>query len=471
MSKIKRVLALLLAMAMVLGTTLTTFAAAPTPVAVVPTSTITVTGLAAIDGTSTEPTTVHMYQAVRWDANASNWVVEDWAEPYITLDTTKKAYVINDAVELGKAVPEKAFDSTTTKGTSVEFVNIPVGAYVILAASKSATYNTMVAETYDSTQTYMAAKNATVVAKTSGYVVGKAADDNFVAKGETVTFTITTTFPSFENADSADNAFSIVDTPNGLDITGIKSIAIGGTDVDVKDILAGYAGENETYAGSYVINLTSQIGTANENAGKAVVVTYDAIVTANDGYSNTVNTYRNDTKLGDDKTEGFTGNITITKYAEDGTTILNNAEFEVYEGTKTSVEADSTSAPLYFIKTGDGVYDLAKSTDTGATKTIVATNGTVQINGIDEGKYWFKETKAPEGYSVNDNGVEIEITDEEATAAVDNISKMGSLNDTKLSTLPSTGGIGTTIFTIGGCLIMITAAGLFFASRRKSAKK
>ena len=41
--------------------------------------------------------------------------------------------------------------------------------------------------------------------------------------------------------------------------------------------------------------------------------------------------------------------------------------------------------------------------------------------------------------------------------------------NTKLSELPSTGGIGTTIFTIGGCIIMIIAAGLFFASRRKKA--
>lgn len=40
----------------------------------------------------------------------------------------------------------------------------------------------------------------------------------------------------------------------------------------------------------------------------------------------------------------------------------------------------------------------------------------------------------------------------------------------KLSELPSTGGIGTTIFTIGGCAIMILAAGLFFASRRKESK-
>lgn len=42
--------------------------------------------------------------------------------------------------------------------------------------------------------------------------------------------------------------------------------------------------------------------------------------------------------------------------------------------------------------------------------------------------------------------------------------------NTKLTSLPSTGGIGTTIFTIGGCAIMIVAAGLFFASRRKSTK-
>ena len=42
--------------------------------------------------------------------------------------------------------------------------------------------------------------------------------------------------------------------------------------------------------------------------------------------------------------------------------------------------------------------------------------------------------------------------------------------NTHLTALPSTGGIGTTIFTIGGCAIMVIAAGLFFATRRKSVK-
>ena len=42
-----------------------------------------------------------------------------------------------------------------------------------------------------------------------------------------------------------------------------------------------------------------------------------------------------------------------------------------------------------------------------------------------------------------------------------------AIPNTQLSKLPSTGGIGTTIFTIGGCAIMIAAAALFFAGRRK----
>ena len=39
--------------------------------------------------------------------------------------------------------------------------------------------------------------------------------------------------------------------------------------------------------------------------------------------------------------------------------------------------------------------------------------------------------------------------------------------NTKLVKLPSTGGIGTTIFTVAGCGIMIAAAFFFFAGRKK----
>ena len=65
--------------------------------------------------------------------------------------------------------------------------------------------------------------------------------------------------------------------------------------------------------------------------------------------------------------------------------------------------------------------------------------------------------------TTNENGTVTGVTAENPENIV--------MKDNKLSALPSTGGIGTTIFTIAGCVIMIAAAGLFFASRKKSDNK
>ena len=94
---------------------------------------------------------------------------------------------------------------------------------------------------------------------------------------------------------------------------------------------------------------------------------------------------------------------------------------------------------------------------------IVAEDGKVIAKGLDDGEYKIVEEKAPAGYSV---------------VSVDNATITNGTNptvevdvaDTQLHSLPHTGGIGTTIFTIAGCVIMIAAAGLFFATRRKTQK-
>ena len=99
---------------------------------------------------------------------------------------------------------------------------------------------------------------------------------------------------------------------------------------------------------------------------------------------------------------------------------------------------------------------------------VTAVNGTVTVEGLDEGTYHIEEKVAPDGYSINEKIEDVTLSVEgEATAVLEGTREV---LDTKLSSLPSTGGIGTTIFTIAGCLIMVAAAGLFFASRRKSAK-
>ena len=130
-------------------------------------------------------------------------------------------------------------------------------------------------------------------------------------------------------------------------------------------------------------------------------------------------------------------------------------------------EENSGVSALRFIKLGDGIYKLALAdNEATSTDTLVAVNGTLTVKGLDEGTYWFEETKAPEGYSINVDGASATIKESKDK----NVTVPTSLKDTKLSALPSTGGIGTTIFTIAGCLIMVAAAGLFFASRKRTNK-
>ena len=102
------------------------------------------------------------------------------------------------------------------------------------------------------------------------------------------------------------------------------------------------------------------------------------------------------------------------------------------------------------------------------TEVTTGEDGTLKVEGLASGTYTFKEVTAPTGYHINETPTVVELT--VSGTATDVFSATGNMIDSTLSSLPSTGGIGTTIFTIGGCAIMIIAAALFFASRRKAAK-
>lgn len=460
MKKMRKIFAVLLTLAMVLAMSIPTFAAEVTEPVTSYSNKITVTGLS-----SQEEETVNLYAAITLNVDKNEWIVADWAKKYIKLSENGKKYEITDAAALAKAVSAQVppFQQKHVVGeTQVEFPDVPVGAYVVTASGVKITYSPMVAETYKDSETYMQAKDVTLVAKSTGYDVKKEAQDGFVKRGEEVTFKITTTFPSFETADSKDNNFKIIDTPTGLDIKEITSVEIGNAPLTaVEDYTTSKATNGE-----YTIEFTQKtIGTTNANAGKTVVVQYKAIVTSEEGYTNTANTFRKDVNMGNTEVKGYTGTIKLTKYAENGTTVLKGAEFKLYKGSKTDVKEKNIEA-LKFVKISDDVYKLALDTDEDKTSTLVSKNGVLTVKGLDEGEYWFEETKAPEGYSINTNGATATITENKTQ----NVTVNASLTDSKLSALPSTGGIGTTIFTIAGCLIMVTAAGLFFASRKKANK-
>ena len=154
----------------------------------------------------------------------------------------------------------------------------------------------------------------------------------------------------------------------------------------------------------------------------------------------------------------------MTKYAQNSTTTLSGAGFEVF---------DQDNNKLKFDRESDGVY--VYNPNGSVTEVFTKADGTVTVKGLECGIYTMKETTAPDGYSLNTETKNFEIKlvagKDKAESETDIINGVNTINDTKLSALPSTGGIGTTIFTIAGCVIMIAAAGLFFASRKKSDNK
>ena len=400
-----------------------------------------------------------MYQAVSIDKERNNWVVADWAQGFINDN-----YEIINAAGLTEAAEAQATTHTVRSNgkTSVEFNDMPIGVYVIRAAAANTTYNPMVANTYDNTQTYIAVKDAAVTAKSATVDLNKKEieGDNFVGKGETVTFEIETTFPYFDEK-AADKSFEIYDTPTGMKITSVESVTIGGVSVEGKSFT-----ESD---GTYTINLTDQIQENNKNAGKKVVVKYKAIVTSEDGYSNTANSSGS---TADSTVQGYTGDIILTKYASDDNNNnvednakLAGAKFEVYPVTVGEDGSETVGkTPLEFVMKEEGIYTPALEEDEKTVTEIeTVESGTVTIEGLGNGKYHFTETVAPDGYTVNEEGVTVEVIKGEK----ENTVAYGSVFDTKLSSLPSTGGIGTTIFTIGGCVIMVAAAGLYFSTRKK----
>lgn len=165
----------------------------------------------------------------------------------------------------------------------------------------------------------------------------------------------------------------------------------------------------------------------------------------------------------------YTYQLNNTKYHDDDNpnNVLAGAGFRLY-----SDEACHDEDEIKLKMNDDGTYSRDFSTEGKGVEMISGQDGQFNVKGLDAGIYYLKETKTPDGYGACANK-EIVIS---ATHDVNHVDLSGNLSTTIINkkaggiTLPSTGGIGTTIFYVVGGGLMVAAIVLLVTKKRMENK-
>ena len=204
--------------------------------------------------------------------------------------------------------------------------------------------------------------------------------------------------------------------------------------------------------------------------GTTIIVTYNATLNKDaviDGDGNT-----NEVKLGYGNHQNTVPSKVTTKSYQfdlvkvDGTTnkLLDGAEFELADG----------ETKLSFVKDANGNYRVATTGEKDATTTITVKNGKVNIYGLAGKTYTLIETKAPGGYNKLVTPETVNLTDgSKASATIESKTYVDGgvvVKNNAGTVLPSTGGMGTTLFYIVGGGLMVAAVVLLVTKKRMEHK-
>ena len=167
----------------------------------------------------------------------------------------------------------------------------------------------------------------------------------------------------------------------------------------------------------------------------------------------------------------YTYQLNNTKYREDDTqgNELAGAGFRLYSGKDCTKEQEIKLKK----NTTDGTYSPYFGTDAG-DEMFSDEHGQFNVKGLDAGTYYLKETNPPKDYSAcDDTKIVISATHDEHNV---NLSGESNLNNKIINkkaggiTLPSTGGIGTTLFYVVGGGLMVAAIVLLVTKKRMENK-
>lgn len=193
-----------------------------------------------------------------------------------------------------------------------------------------------------------------------------------------------------------------------------------------------------------------------------------------DGTNGTVKvkiTYGEESKESKESTTvTYTLQIPVFKYTGDEKKPLAGAKFALYES------ATGGEAVKLVQKENTQDYRRALKTESGITEVETTSTGEFNIQGLKPGTYWLEETAAPKGYNKLAKRIEVKIV-EHGTLVIDgktteNNSPINKVNveNKSGSLLPSTGGMGTTIFYIAGAFLVLISGVVLIAKKRTDSK-
>ena len=367
------------------------------------------------------------------------------------------------------------------------------GVYAIKVAQNGYTYKEMAAYVGFS-DSMVVEGNVDVDAKRSSKVINKGVKDDpdhVVAIGDIKTYTVETEVPAFTPTD-ANKYFAVKDTISGAEYVKAENsndvavnVTVDGKKVSDYNIVM----ENGTFtiilkdnrdghpAVDAKVNGESVINESNSYYAKKLVVTYQAKITdvtaTNTAFGNIGGVENSST------VNLYTGTIKVIKKETNSDKLLPNAKFVVYrmnDGKKEYAKlTDGKLAGWTKAANSDVKVDIKNGNTNGIGIIVTDAKGEATVSGLDLGDYYFEEVEAPIGYSLDANPNKVTVTlkekVKEASATTDVISNPLTKYNTTLNSLPSTGGMGTYLFTIIGVVVMAGAAGAFFISRRKGSEE